>query len=97
MPPLTREQFLPYVAEVAGWEIVDDLRLEKDFKFKDFARALAFINAIGAIAETENHHPDIHLHNWNKVKFTLSTHAIKGLSQNDFILAAKIDEVFKDL
>ena len=91
-PPMKREQFAPYLDQVAGWEIVqDDHALERDFKFKDFPAALAFVNKVGALAESEGHHPDIDLHNWNRVKLTSSTHAIKGLSINDFILAAKIN------
>ncbi len=64
--------------------------IPKKYSFKDFARALAFVNKIGKIAENEGHHPDIEL-GWGRVKVTLTTHAIGGLSQNDFILAAKID------
>ena len=60
---------------------------------KDFAASLAFFNAIGAIAEAENHHPDLHLSGYRNAAVELSTHAIDGLSENDFILAAKIDEV----
>ena len=91
MKPLTRAQFEKYLPQVPSWTVVEDKKIEKDFKFKDFKEALSFVNRVGAIAEKENHHPDINLHNWNKVKITLSTHAIKGLSDNDFIMAAKID------
>ena len=91
MKPLTKEQFEQHLPEVANWAVIEDKKIEKDFKFKDFKEAITFVNKVGAIAEEENHHPDINLHNWNKVKITLSTHAIKGLSDNDFILAAKID------
>ena len=91
MKPLTKEQFEKHLPEVPDWAVIEDKKIEKDFKFKDFKEAMTFVNKVGAIAEEENHHPDINLHNWNKVKITLSTHAIKGLSDNDFILAAKID------
>jgi 4a-hydroxytetrahydrobiopterin dehydratase len=91
MKPLTKAQFEKHLPEVPDWAIVEDKKIEKEFKFKDFKESLAFINKVGAIAEEENHHPDINLHNWNKVKISLSTHAIKGLSDNDFIMAAKID------
>ena len=91
MKPLTRAQFEKYLPQVPTWTVVEDKRIEKESKFKDFKEALAFVNKVGVIAESENHHPDINLHNWNKVKITLSTHAIKGLSDNDFIMAAKIE------
>ena len=87
----TPAQVAVYAPQVPDWTILDDKKLEKQFKFKDFAEALRFINKVGAVAETEGHHPDINLHSWNKVTITLWTHAIKGLFLNDFILAAKID------
>ena len=65
----------------------------KEFKFKDFKEALNFVNKVGEKAEQENHHPNIYLYGWNKVRITLTTHAIKGLSINDFILASKIDRI----
>ena len=77
--------------EIDRWHIIEDKKIEKMFKFADFADALAFVNKVGAIAETENHHPDIHITGWNKVTLSLSTHSIGGLSENDFILAAKVD------
>jgi len=91
--PLTRAQFAPYLGQVKGWTVDGDARLIREFRFKDFAQALAFVNAVGAAAETEGHHPDILLHGWNKVTITLYTHAIGGLSLNDFIVAAKIDAI----
>ena len=66
--------------------------IERKFKFKNFAQALAFVNDVGQIAEKEDHHPDIFIH-WNEVTFTLWTHAINGLFDNDFIMAAKIDKL----
>ncbi len=77
--------------ELKGWDVKDEKVLEKEYKFKDFKEALKFVNKVGGIAESEGHHPDIYLHNWNKVKISLTTHAIGGLSENDFILASKID------
>ena len=74
------------------WKVIDNLRLEREFRFKDFREALAFTNSLGEIAEAENHHPDISL-SWGKVRVTLWTHKAKGLTENDFILAAKIDEL----
>ncbi len=90
---LDSEHAAELLDEVDKWNIVDNIRIEKTIRFTDFAAALAFINKVGKIAETENHHPDFFLTGWNKVKFTLSTHSIDGLSENDFILAAKIDEL----
>lgn len=76
-----------------AWELVEGLRLERRFKFKDFQQALNFVNQVGATAEAEGHHPDICLYNWNRVKLTLFTHKIKGLHENDFILAKQIDRL----
>lgn len=91
--PYTKEEAQKNLAQFTGWLISDDgKKLKKDFSFKNFAEALVFANTVGKIAESENHHPDINIHGWNKVTITLSTHAIDGLSENDFILAAKIDD-----
>ncbi|MCF7954502.1 MAG: 4a-hydroxytetrahydrobiopterin dehydratase [Phycisphaerae bacterium] len=73
------------------WEITDG-KLERSFKFKNFRKALEMTNRIGALAEKEGHHPDIFL-GWGKVKVTLFTHKVKGLTEEDFILAAKIDRL----
>jgi 4a-hydroxytetrahydrobiopterin dehydratase len=75
-----------------GWAVVDGHHLEKTFPFPDFATALAFTNAAGAIAEEQGHHPDIYLA-WGKVRITIWTHKIDGLTRSDFVLAAKIDLV----
>ena len=78
---------------VKDWKLSDDAKnISKDLKFKNFADALAFTNKIGALAEEEGHHPDIEL-SWGRVGVSLTTHAIKGLSENDFILAAKVDQL----
>lgn len=73
------------------WKVIDEHHLEKEYSFADFREALAFTNAIGAIAEKEGHHPDIFL-TYGKVKIELWTHKINGLTESDFILGAKIDE-----
>src|SRR5918999_3474601 len=73
-----------------GWTVVDEHHLEKEYRFKDFREALDFVNRLGEVAEQEGHHPDIFLA-WGKVKVTLWTHSVGGLSENDFILAAKVD------
>lgn len=75
-----------------GWKILDSNRLEKAYMFKNFKEALEFTNQVGEIAEREGHHPDICL-SWGKVVLTLFTHKINGLHENDFILAAKIDQL----
>ncbi len=76
-----------------GWEIIDEHYLEKQYKFKDFAQALDFVNKVGQLAEQQGHHPDIHLA-WGKVKLVLWTHKIDGLHENDFILAAGADKLY---
>jgi 4a-hydroxytetrahydrobiopterin dehydratase len=83
------------LAELPGWRFADgDGAIEKSFKFPDFAQALAFVNDVGAIAERENHHPDIEL-GWGKVVVRFSTHDVGGLSMNDFVSAAKVEFVGK--
>ncbi len=89
--PFTRAQAEQYLEQVSGWQLAEDAkRISKRYKFPDFKRALDFVNQVGALAEDEGHHPDIML-SWGKVNLELSTHAIGGLSENDFILAYKID------
>ena len=73
-----------------GWNVAENHHLEKEYPFRDFKEALAFTDRVGAIAEEQGHHPDILLQ-WGKVKLTIWTHSIDGLSENDFILAAKAD------
>lgn len=75
----------------SGWNVVKEHHLEKEFKFKDFREALAFTNRVGELAEEQGHHPDIYLA-WGKVKVTIWTHKIEGLTESDFILAAKIEK-----
>ncbi|HSW48398.1 MAG TPA: 4a-hydroxytetrahydrobiopterin dehydratase [Candidatus Saccharimonadales bacterium] len=90
--PLTPDEYGAYLrSELKDWVDVDQKAIEKEYKFKNFKEALAFVNKVGSLAEEEGHHPDINLHGWSKVKLTLSTHAIGGLSENDFIMASKID------
>lgn len=88
--PLKGKTLEQYLKEVKGWNVIQEHHIEKEFKFKDFKTALAFVNKVGRLAEKEGHHPDIFLA-WGKVKITLWTHAINGLSENDFIVAKKID------
>jgi len=90
--PLSREAAEAYLAQVPGWRIIDGapLKIARDVKRKDFAGALAFVNKMAAVAEEQGHHPDFCV-SWNKVKIELVTHSIGGLSENDFIIAAKIN------
>lgn len=80
------------LAEPSQWNIVDQHHLFRIYKFPDFKSALAFVNRVGELAEQQGHHPDILL-GWGKVEITLWTHAVDGLTESDFILAAKIDEL----
>src|SRR3990167_2815534 len=89
--PIGKEGAQKYLLEVPGWALSEDgKKIFKQFKFKDFIGAINFVNNVADIAESEGHHPDIKI-NYNKVLLELSTHAIGGLSENDFILAAKVD------
>ncbi|PIR02949.1 MAG: 4a-hydroxytetrahydrobiopterin dehydratase [Candidatus Magasanikbacteria bacterium CG11_big_fil_rev_8_21_14_0_20_43_7] len=92
-PRFTSAQIAQYMEKLGdGWTSVDDARIQKTFQYTNFVEALAFVNHVGTIAEAEQHHPDIHIH-YNKVVIELWTHAIEGLSENDFIVAAKIDQI----
>jgi 4a-hydroxytetrahydrobiopterin dehydratase len=94
-PRLPRDKIESLLGRLrGGWKPAErGRRLVKRFTFPDFAAALVFIERMGAVAEQEQHHPDFCLHGYKLVDVTLSTHAIDGLSENDFILAAKIDKV----
>jgi 4a-hydroxytetrahydrobiopterin dehydratase len=91
IPPLTREESENYLKQVDNWTLVDNSIMKK-FKLKDFVGAINFVNKIADVAEGEQHHPDILVYGWHKVKVILSTQSINGLSENDFILAAKFDK-----
>jgi 4a-hydroxytetrahydrobiopterin dehydratase len=92
-PPLQGEKLIAFKDEIdPGWEVIEGHHLEREFKFDDFNQALDFVNKVGEIAEEEQHHPDLFL-SWGKVGIKLWTHAIDGLSENDFIVAAKVDQL----
>lgn len=91
--PLKEEQIIRLKKKlVLGWKIIENSKLQKIFPFENFKRGMAFAQEIGVISDSENHHPDICIH-YTEVEVELSTHAIGGLSENDFIMAAKIDEL----
>lgn len=89
---LRRTEIIPLLRLLYGWDVIDDHHLSKNVSFPDFASALAFVNRVGALAEQEGHHPDLYLA-WGKVGIQLWTHKVDGLTESDFVLAAKIDEL----
>ena len=90
VPPLASEQIEPLIARIEGWKVVEQHHLEKGYKLRNFAEALDLVNRIGAIAEEQSHHPDLYLA-WGRVDVKIWTHKIDGLTESDFILAAKCD------
>ena len=93
VPPLQEEKIKEYLSYLkTTWEVLDKKKIKKEFKFKNFTEAMKFVNSVADIANGENHHPDISIH-WNKVVIELWTHAIGGLSENDFIVASKIEKI----
>jgi 4a-hydroxytetrahydrobiopterin dehydratase len=91
-PPLKGEQLHSYSHQLPNWHVVDEHHVTRTFTFPDFQKALDFVNRVGAVAEEQGHHPDIFL-TWGKVGITLWTHSVNGLSESDFIMAAKIDQI----
>ena len=94
MPHLMAQEIEELRKQVPEWEVLDWHELKRRFKFKDFAEALVFVNKVGSLAESEGHHPDIKF-GWGYAEIATLTHAVDGLSENDFILAAKIDALSK--
>jgi 4a-hydroxytetrahydrobiopterin dehydratase len=92
VPPLSGDALDKMKSEVSGWQVVNDHHLEKNYPFPDFKTALDFVNRVGEIAEQEGHHPDLYL-SWGKVGVKIWTHKIDGLTESDFILAAKMDHL----
>lgn len=90
VPRLMGAEIEKYLGELRGWEAVGEHHLSKSYEFRNFRGALDFVNRVGALAEEEGHHPDI-CFGWGRAELTIYTHAIDGLSESDFILAAKID------
>jgi 4a-hydroxytetrahydrobiopterin dehydratase len=92
VPPLTAAAIEPLLQQLDGWRVVDGHHLTKRYTFKDFRQALAFVNRVGEVAEAENHHPDLHLA-WGRVDVDIWTHKIDGLTESDFVLAARLDRI----
>lgn len=93
VPALTKEQAEDLMPKVPDWKLSEEgTKLTRLFGFKDFAKALAFTNEVGKAAEAEWHHPDIKL-SWGKVEVTFTTHSVRGLTENDFIMAAKVNDI----
>ncbi len=94
VPPLKNQALAALQKQVDGWSVVQEHHITKAYKFPDFRKALEFVNRIGEIAEQQGHHPDIYLA-WGKVEVKIWTHKIDGLTESDFILAAKLDRIQK--
>jgi 4a-hydroxytetrahydrobiopterin dehydratase len=96
IPPFNAEEIHKYLKKVDGWEVLEDkidgFHLIKSFKFDNFLKSQEFVNKVGEIAESEGHHPDLWF-GWGYARIKIFTHAIKGLAESDFILAAKIDQI----
>lgn len=91
-PSLGAKEIEEYKKSVPGWEVSDGKKIRREFKFKDFRGSINFVRKVADLAEAEGHHPDIYIF-YNVVRLELSTHAVRGLSENDFILAAKVNSV----
>lgn len=92
VPPLRGEAIAPLFSQLVDWEVVNEHHLRKHFKFKDFREAQAFVNRVADLSEQQGHHPDI-CFGWGKAEIKIWTHKIDGLTESDFILAAKIDSL----
>jgi len=95
VPPLKGDEILEFLGKLGGgWRVVDEHHLEKEYPFRDFCEALKFTNRVGELAEAQGHHPDIYLA-WGKVRLTVWTHKIDGLTESDFVFAAKADALLE--
>jgi len=92
VPPLPGDEIKRLQAQLDGWEVVNEHHLRKEYKFEDFKGTQAFVNRVGELAEEQWHHPDI-CYGWGRAEITIWTHKIDGLTESDFILAAKIDRL----
>ena len=92
VPPMGHDEIQTLLKELDGWEAVRDHHLRKTYEFKNFRDSLEFVNQVGKLAEEQGHHPDI-CFGWGKAELTIWTHTIDGLTESDFVLAAKIDQL----
>jgi 4a-hydroxytetrahydrobiopterin dehydratase len=92
VPPLRGDEIKRLAEQLNGWDVIKEHHLRKSFEFKDFRDALAFVNRVGQLAEEQGHHPDISF-GWGRAEISIWTHKIDGLTESDFILAAKIDKL----
>ena len=93
VPPLKGSELKAFHSQVPEWAVVEEHHLTRNFGFADFKQALAFVSRVGTVAEAQGHHPDILLA-WGKAEITMWTHKINGLTESDFIMAAKIDQLY---
>jgi 4a-hydroxytetrahydrobiopterin dehydratase len=94
VPPLKGERLEELVTQInVAWQVVEEKKLVREVKLKDFSEAVRLLNQVAELAENEGHHPNMRLHSWNKLEIELYTHKITGLHENDFVLAAKIDDI----
>ena len=92
VPPMKGKEIEELLHQLEGWQVVDEHHLQKVYRFKDFRESLEFVNRVGNLAEQQGHHPDV-CFGWGKADVTIWTHKIDGLSESDFVLAAKIDKL----
>ncbi len=92
VPPLAGPEIEKLLRQLEGWQVADEHHLSKTYKFKDFRESLEFVNRVGALAEQQGHHPDI-CFGWGTAEIKIWTHEINGLTESDFVLAAKIDKI----
>ena len=92
VPPLTGEEIAKLSPQLQGWNVINEHHLSKTYKFSNFAEAQSFVNRVGELAEEQGHHPDI-CFGWGRAEISIWTHKIDGLTESDFILAAKIDQL----
>ena len=92
VPPMKGEQINEMSSQLPDWQVVNEHHLQRNYRFKDFRKTLDFVNRVGELAEEQGHHPDI-CFGWGKADITIWTHKIDGLTESDFVLAAKIDKL----
>jgi 4a-hydroxytetrahydrobiopterin dehydratase len=92
-PPLAKSEFTPMLEHLnLAWEVIDNKKIKYEFKFNNYIEGIKFVQKVGKLADVENHHPNIHIF-YKRVVIDLTTHSVGGLSENDFIMAAKIEDL----